>query len=193
MIHLEKFAKLYEENSSLYEEAKSLSTYKDLLHKHVLNDISTDQMVKNGTFRFRSLKTDKMYSISQNGYIRYTDKGNQYNPNGREQVIISPITPKKNLSDIIYKRPVKNLDDYSLKFIFLSNYIGIKGIEKYGLDYKKHENLIEINVSKVLDSIIENDAEISKDPLIQEAIKKGEYLPNKYSKLIIKVGNFGLF
>lgn len=171
-----------------YDQIKETSGYKDMISSGFV-DITTPTMQKNGNIRFSHPASPLEYSIFSNGYIRYQNSGtNWMGGRSSQAVYASPIGDKK--SDQMYGRPIKNIQDFDIKFRYVKSVLVKTILKSLGIPPKSVEETDVL--SDIINRHIEKDAGLIKSPAVKSLIDLGIFKPSGYSELMASSADFGL-
>ena len=200
MIHLKTFSQIFEDAeywspdpSVRYpiDQIRGLQSYKDLTSKYGWVDITTDRVAKSGNITFEhAMLPGNKYQVYNNGYIRINSGPVMYNSDGRWSPLVSPIQDR----DKDFAQPIKSLNDYDLKFEWLTKYLLKKMIISLGINRIRSlssKSTIE-DIKRVLDRMIEKDPSFAKKQEIQFLKKQGFYDPSDFSGDMIKAASYNL-
>jgi hypothetical protein len=190
MKHVKSFNQLFESNFTS-DAIKDLSGYKKIMDQGWV-DITTPIMAKNGTLKFEHPEDDQYTTIHSNGYIRGQSKHSD-----RAHQRISPLHSDKP-ANAIFGRPVKNIEDYNIKFKWLENYWIKKYLKRSGATGSVIKNALENpenveELSRFINDLIEKDPTAISPAGLENLERSGLLNPTDYTKTIKDLRDIGLF
>lgn len=194
MKYVKSFSELlkesYGENEQItYQQIKDTPGYIDLIKSGFI-DITTPSIQKNGNLRFKHPASDLEYSIFSNGYIRYQNSNtNWMGGKSAQSVYASPIGERT--IDKIYGQPIRDIQDFDLKFGYLKRVLIKNILKSLGIPPKSADETGAL--SDILNKEIENNASLVKNPGIKSLIDLGIFKPNEFSQLMASSSEFGVF
>ena len=194
MIHIKTFSQIFEDaeywspDPSVYypiEQIRSLESYKDLISRYGWIDTTTDRVAKSGNITFEHpVLPGIRYQVYNNGYIRI-NSGSRWTP------LVSPIQDRGR----DFAEPIKELNDYDIKFAWLKKYLIKKIMIELGLNKIRgiSSNSRYEDITNAINSAIDKDPTFAKKPGIVTLKNLGLYNPSEFSSDVILAAELGLF
>lgn len=193
MIHIKTFSQIFEDaeywspDPSVYysiDQIRGLESYKELISKYGWIDTTTDRVAKSGNVTFENPALPGIkYQIYNNGYIRI-NSGERWTP------LVSPIQDRGK----DFAHPIKSLNDYDIKFKWLTKYLIKKIVISLGINRVRSINsdsTIE-DIGKILDRMIEKDPSFAKRKEIEFLKRQRLYNPSEFADDMLKAAELGL-
>jgi hypothetical protein len=198
VIKLKTFSELFENDDNDYnwspdpsvhypiEQIRGLESYKNLISKYGWIDTTTDRVAKSGNITFEHpVLSGIRYQIYNNGYVRI-NSGSRWTP------LVSPIQDRGRE----FAEPIKDLNDYDLKFKWLEKYLIKKILINLELNRVRGisaSNVTSDELGKTIDNAIEKNPTFAKKPGISTLINIGLYKPAEFAEDMMKASGLGLF